>query len=225
MKKENRKFLSASICLIAAFVIWTFAVRFLDVQAIGPQGSCVGLATLNGAVRDFVGSNMSLYMLTDWLGLVPILFALGFAVLGAIQWIKRRRILKVDRDILALGVFYLAVMAAYVLFEELAINYRPVLIEGILEVSYPSSTTLLATCVMPTAATVLKPRMRNPIFKRFAVCAIYAFTAFMVVGRIISGVHWLSDIIGGILLSLGLIFAFKSTPQSIDMQDSTNSVC
>ena len=225
MKKENLKFLRASICLLAAFVLWTIAVRFFDVQAIGPQGSQVGFATINGAVRDFVGSNMSLYVLTDWLGLVPILFALGFAILGAVQWIKRKRILMVDRDILALGVFYLSVMVAYVLFEELAINYRPELIEGILEVSYPSSTTLLATCVMPTAATVLKRRMRNPILKRFTVCAIYAFTAFMVVGRIISGVHWLSDIIGGILLSLGLIFAFESISRSVDMPNSTLRVC
>jgi undecaprenyl-diphosphatase len=30
----------------------------------------------------------------------------------------------------------------------------------------------------------------------------------MVVGRMLSGVHWASDIIGGILLSLGLIMLY-----------------
>jgi undecaprenyl-diphosphatase len=122
-----------------------------------------------------------------------------------VQWIQRRNILKVDGSILALGGFYIVVIAVYVLFENVVINYRPTLIEGYLEVSYPSSTTMLVTCVMPTAMMQLRERIKNGTARKcvLAVCAV--FIVFMVVGRLVSGVHWLTDIIGGLLVSVGLV--------------------
>ena len=149
---------------------------------------------------------MWLYTVTDWAGLVPVVFGFGFAILGVIQWIKRRKIWKVDFDILALGVFYIVVLAAYLLFEEFVINYRPVLINGYLEASYPSSTTLLVLCVMPTANMQLKRYVKC----KFVAYAINAFTAFVVIGRLLSGVHWLTDIIGGVILSAGLVMLYDA---------------
>ena len=153
---------------------------------------------------------MLLYTVTDWLGLVPILFALGFAMLGLSQWIKRKNIRKVDWSILVLGVFYAAVMAIYVFFEKYVINYRPVLIEGVLEASYPSSTTMLVLCVMPTAVMQLRSRIRNPILRRIISAVISGFVVFMVAGRLISGVHWVTDILGGMLLSAGLVWLYHA---------------
>ena len=152
--------------------------------------------------------NWVLYTVTDWLGLVPIAVAFGFAILGLVQLIKRKSLWKVDRNILALGVFYVAVMAAYVFFEMVVINYRPTLIEGILEASYPSSTTMLVMCVMPTVASQLNARIKNTVFRRCAVITIVIFTAFMVIGRLLSGVHWITDIIGGALLSAGFVMMY-----------------
>ena len=116
----------------------------------------------------------------------------------------------VDHSIVALGAFYLAVMAAYVFFEFAVVNYRPVMIEGILEASYPSSTTLLTLCVMPTAAIQAFLRIKSRVVNYLVIWAIVLFTFFMLVGRIISGVHWITDIIGGILLSGGLVSAYAS---------------
>lgn len=198
------------LSLLGAFVLWTVAVRLIDVQPIGPQGSSVGFAALNRFVHNLTGVHMPLYTLTDWLGLVPIVFVLGFAVLGLAQWIKRKSILKVDGSILALGGFYAAVMAAYVFFEIMVVNYRPVLIEGILEASYPSSTTMLVLCVMPTAVMQFRSRIKNRPFRHAVSVALIAFTAFMVIGRLISGVHWFTDIIGGALLSAGLVLLYDS---------------
>ena len=65
-------------------------------------------------------------------------------------------------------------------------------------------------CVMPTAAMQLNVRIKNTVFRRCAVITIVAFTAFMVIGRLISGVHWISDIIGGALLSAGLVIIYYS---------------
>lgn len=210
MSKETQKKFYTAIGLLAAFILWTAALCFVDVQAIGPQESSVGFAALNGFFHDLTGVHMTLYVITDWLGLVPVAFGFGFAILGLLQLVRRRSLWKVDRSILVLGGFYLAVLAVYLLFEEVVINRRPVLIEGFLEASYPSSTTLLVMCVMPTAIMQLHTRIKNRAVKN-SVCAVLSlFIAFMVMGRLISGVHWFTDIIGGALLSAGLVMLYAS---------------
>ena len=209
MKKQSKKSICISVGMPAAFLLWTVAIQLIDVQAIGPRETVVGFATMNRFVHNLTGVHMSLYTITDWLGLVPFGFVLGFASLGLIQWIKRGHFLKVDCDILILGVFYIAVMAVYILFEMFVVNYRPVLINGYLEASYPSSTTMLVMCVMPTAAMQLKTRIRNTVPKRIVIWLIIAFIAFMVIGRLVSGVHWITDIIGGALLSAGLVILYR----------------
>lgn len=210
MKKQNQRNLSIATCLIAAFLLWTLIVRFVDVQAIGPMESTVGLATINRFIHNLTGVNMTLYNITDWLGLVPLLFVSVFGFLGLIQWIKRKHLLKVDYSILILGGFYIVVMAMYLLFEEVVINYRPVLINGYPEASYPSSTTMLVLCVIPTAIMQLNTRIKNDIFRRIVAFILIVFIIFMVLGRFVSGVHWSSDIIGGALLSAGLVLMYRA---------------
>lgn len=195
--------------MLTAFLLWTIAIRFVDVAAIGPLETTVGFSTINHFVHNLTGTNMVLYTVTDWLGLVPLMFVMGFGLLGLIQWIKRKHILKVDFNILALGGFYIVVMAMFVFFEVFVINYRPVLIDGILEASYPSSTTMLVMCVMPTAIMQFNARIKNNILKRCIAVIITIFVVFMVIGRLISGVHWFSDIIGGALLSAGLVGMYR----------------
>jgi undecaprenyl-diphosphatase len=210
MEKKNKKMLVWGASLIVAFALWTVLVRFVDVRAIGPEGSSVGFATLNGFVHELTGVNWLLYTVTDWLGLVPIAVALLFAILGLVQLIKRKSLWKVDHSILALGVFYIVVMATYVFFEMVVINYRPTLIDGYLEASYPSSTTMLVMCVMPTAAMQLNVRIKNTVIRRCVIISIITFTTFMVIGRLISGVHWITDIIGGALFSSGIDLMYYS---------------
>ena len=209
MKRINKR-LIATICFLTAFAVWTVMLYFVDVKQIGPQGSSVGFAGINGFVHKLTGVHWGLYHVTDWLGLVPVFVCMGFGVLGLAQWIKRKSIRKVDFSIVALGGFYAVTIAAYLLFENVVINYRPVLIHGILEVSYPSSTTMLTMCVMPTAIMQLHDRMKNRMLRKCISFAVIAFTAFMVIGRLISGVHWFSDIVGGALLSAGLVTAYDA---------------
>lgn len=202
---EKKKYLSLAFYLLTAFVIWTIAVSFVDVKEIGPNGSAVGLSGINGFVHEFTGVNMDLYVITDWLGLVPISIASGFGVLGFVQFVKRKSIIKVDKNIIVLGLFYVAVLAAFVFFENFIVNYRPVLIDGTLEASYPSSTTMLTVFVMTTALLQFDERIKNDFIKKIVKVLIVVFIAFMVLGRTFSGVHWISDIIGGVLLSFGLV--------------------
>ena len=192
------------------FIIWTIALRFVDVGAIGPQDSSVGFATLNKAIHNITGIHMSLYTITDWLGIVPICFIIGFGISGLCEWIKRKNLFKVDYGILILGGFYIVVMALYIFFEMFVVNYRPILINGNLEASYPSSTTMLVMCVMPTAIMQFNTRIKNNGFKKCVNIMITVFTVVMVTGRLISGVHWFSDIIGGALLSAGVVLLYRA---------------
>lgn len=209
MKKNNVKNLNAAILMLAAFVFWTILICFADVKAIGPNESSVGFAALNQFVHNLTGVNMTLYNITDWSGLVPIAFALGFAIFGLIQWITRKSIKKVDYNIFVLGGFYIAVILTYALFETIVINYRPVLINGYLEASYPSSTTILVLTIMPTAIMQFNDRIKNLFFKRVIIFLIAAFIAFMVIGRLLSGVHWLTDIVGGVMISSSLVLLYR----------------
>lgn len=205
---KKKRILSAA-GFIALFILWTAAIKCFDVQSIGPGGSAVSFAALNGFVHELFGVHMLLYVVTDWLGIVPLCFVLGFAGLGLIQLIKRKSLFKVDSDILALGGFYVAVLAVYFLFETVVINYRPVLIDGYLEASYPSSTTMLVMCVIPTAIMQFKVRIKNKLLQKIIIFTLAAFTVFMVIGRLISGVHWFTDIVGGAILSAGLVTLYS----------------
>ncbi len=206
--KKVKRFLVPAL-MLAAFALWTAAVLAVDVEPIGPMRSCVGFAAVNGFVHRLIGVNMPLYVLTDWLGLVPVGVAAAFALLGLAQWIRRKSLKKVDFSILALGGLYLMVIAAYLLFEAVVVNRRPVLIDGLLEASYPSSTTLMTLCVMPTAAMQLRLRLRPSALRRALGCAINGFALLMVLARLLSGVHWATDILGGVLLSAALVSLYK----------------
>ena len=211
MEKNGRKLLLAGLGFMAVFIIWTMLIQTVDVQPVGQNGTNIGFAGSNQWFHKLTGVHMTLYTVTDWLGLVPIAVCVGFGVLGLVQLIGRKRLFKVDSDILLLGVYYILVIAGYLIFEMIPINYRPILIEGRMEASYPSSTTLLVVSVMPTLAFQVRRRVQNSVVRKAVYSCTAVFTLFMVVGRTISGVHWLTDIIGALLLSAGLYLLYHGT--------------
>ena len=209
MKQNKNTHLWAGIGLLIAFLLWTVLIRCVDVQAAGPNGTKIGFASLNGWFHKQTGVHMTLYTITDWLGLVPVGICLCFGALGVIQAVKRRSLLRVDPDVMLLGVYYSLVILAYLVFEMVPINYRPILIRGALEASYPSSTTLLVLSVMPTLRFQIGRRAKRPLIRRAAGVFAAAFSAFVVIGRLLAGVHWATDIIGAVLLSAGLFSLYR----------------
>lgn len=210
MKKSGKKILNVGLILMASFVIWTALIQQVDVQPVGQNGTDIGFATLNCWFHNLTGVHMAIYTITDWLGLVPLFICMLFGGIGFVQLVKRRSLLKVDFDIIILGVYYVLVIFGYFIFEMIPINYRPILIEGIMEASYPSSTTLLVLSVIPTLNFQVNRRMKNMMMKNVMnVCSI-GFSLFMVIGRTVAGVHWLTDIIGSVILSTGLFLIYKS---------------
>lgn len=208
-KRNLKRQLITAALLSAAFVFFTLLVYSADVRPVGVRGTNVGFAALNTKFFKLTGVHMTLYTVTDWLGLVPAAVCTVFCAVGICQLVKRKSLFKVDADIIILGFYYAAVIAVYLIFETIPINYRPVLIDGRAEASYPSSTTLLVLCIMPTLVYEVKRRVKNKTTVKCILAAAYAFSAFMVTGRLVSGVHWFSDIVGGVLLSAAMYSLFK----------------
>ena len=204
-----KKHLIIGFSLLAVFIVFTVLVSFVDVKAIGRQGSDVGFATANETFRNFTGYHEGLYDFTEILGYLCFVPIAVFGLLGLYQMVKRKSLLKVDKDILLLGCFYAVLLAAYVLFEKLVINYRPEFAgETVLEPSYPSSHTLLFGGVMATTVMQLLKRIRNSAVKWIAVCTAVLSAILVVFGRLFSGVHWLTDILGGMLLGTSLVWMY-----------------
>ena len=214
--KEKRNLLTG-VGLISAFALWTVLIQCVDVEPVGQNGTKIGFAAFNVWFHQLTVVHMTIYTITDWLGLVPIFICMCFGALGFVQLVKRRSLRRVEPDLILLGVYYVIVIACYLIFEMIPINYRPVLIEGRLEASYPSSTTLLVLAVMPTLVFQVCRRVENPLIKKVMAVFATAFSAFMVIGRLISGVHWATDIVASVLLSAGLFMLYQSAVMYMDL--------
>ena len=203
--KFDKKDLIGLATAWAAFIIFTIVVWKVDVQAIGPEGTKVGLAGLNSGLQAY-GYHEVWYKLSEVFGVIALAVAGGFALLGAWQLFKGRSLRAVDKGVWLMGGFYVLVVFYYVFFDKVIVNYRPVLSEEGLEASYPSSHTMLAICVLLTAAHQFHYRLKQwPRLRFWATVACWFVMVETVICRLLSGVHWLTDIIGGILLSTALI--------------------
>ena len=204
--------------MLAAFAVWTLLIQTVDVQPVGQNGTNIGFAAVNLWFHRLTGVHMTIYTVTDWLGLVPIFICMIFGGLGLVQLVKRKSLFKVDPDIILLGVYYIIVIIGYIVFEMIPINYRPIPIDGYMEASYPSSTVLLVLSVMPTLVFQTNRRITNRVAKTAINTFSVLFSAFMVIGRTVAGVHWLTDIIGSVLLSAGFFLIYKGLVLTNDVR-------
>ena len=211
MKRRN---IIISFILIILAVLFTVLVKNVDVKPIGPTESMVGFADINKLFHNLIGSNMAIYKITEVLGYIPIVMALVYVFIGLKQLIKRKSLLKVDKEIYVLALFYILVVGVYVFFEKFIVNYRPILIDGVLEASYPSSHTLMSICLCGSSIIINKKLFKNKLGDIENILSVILIL-LIVVGRIISGVHWFTDILGGIIISSALLVIFYSIISSI----------
>lgn len=215
MKKVRNDFIMAGVVLLIS-IIFTILVSTVDVQPSGISGTNLGFSTINHSVFDSIGTNDAIYLATEILGYIFIIPAAFFAVLGIIQLIKRKNLKKVDLHFYALLGLYIAVAATYVFFELVAVNYRPILIDGKAEASYPSSHTMLAITVLLSSFLMICRLVKNRTIKFVALGVTAVCSVAMAILRLYSGVHWATDIIGGILISVSLVLIFNAVLSLLD---------
>lgn len=214
---KQRRLITAGICGLLT-VILIALVRLVDVAPVGAQGTSIGLSSLNKFVFELFGVNMLWYHITDWLGIAAVLTAFVFAVTGLVQLIKRRSLLKVDREILALGGLYIVVIGLYLLFENVIINYRPIFMPDNTrpEASFPSSHTMLVCVIMGSATMLMSKYIKNKRLCKALQIICFVIIGVTVIGRLISGVHWFTDILGGILISVTLLALFEEIKTMVE---------
>ena len=210
MKRKTRLMISGVFALL--FLLLIVLVRNVDVAAIGPEGTSIGLSHINQSVHNLFGVNMVWYKITEVLGMAALLLVAVFAAVGAMQLIRRKSLAKVDREILALGVLYIVVLGLYALFEIAIVNYRTILMPGSTtpEASFPSSHTLLSCTVLGSAAMLLGRYVKDRNLRLVLrwICVLWMLV--LIVGRLVSGVHWFTDIVGGVLIGVSLLFAYSA---------------
>ena len=218
--KRKRRILTASFSGLL-FAVLIILARLVDVQAIGPEGTRIGLSHLNRLVFEMLGVHMLWYEITDWLGIAAIFAAFLFALAGLVQWIRRKSLLKVDKEMLALGGLYLIVIGFYILFELLIVNYRPIIMPGSIhpEASFPSSHTMLVCVIMGSAILLLGKYVKSDVLSIVLRVICAAIIAITVIGRLISGVHWFTDILGGILISVMLLNLYAEILERIEKRN------
>lgn len=219
MKNNGKRKIFLGIAFVMVFAIFTCMVQNFDVKPLGVNETNIGFSTLNCIIHKLCGVNMTLYVITDWCGLVPIFVVLAFGILGLVQLIKRKCLFTVDTDILILGLYYIIVAVHYIIFEIISINFRPILINGVMESSYPSSTTLLVLGIMPTLVDQFSRRCKMHTLKIAVNFLTVIFSVSIVVGRLFSGVHWFTDILGSVLISVGLFYIYKGSVILFDKND------
>lgn len=204
--RSQKKFVWAFL-LFALFLLFTLALKTVDVQPIGPEDSRVGFAGINRFFFQLLGVSDFWYGLTKLLGYLAFLVVGAFALTGLLQLIQRRSLKKVDYRIWLLAGFYVLVAGFYVLFEKIVVNYRPVILDEAvgLEASYPSSHTMMLICIMATAHYLLPRLCKNAALVSIGRALCVVMIVVMPIGRLLSGVHWFTDIMGACLLSTALV--------------------
>ncbi|MBR5926475.1 MAG: phosphatase PAP2 family protein [Firmicutes bacterium] len=201
--------IAAAVCYVA-FVIFTKAVMTYDLQPIAPDGSMVGFGSYNRRIFEQLGTNEMWYEITQVLGWLALLICAVFALIGLVQLIKGKSLAAVDPDIICMGVLYVLCIIAYVVFLKVTINVRPVLEDGVAEASYPSSHTVLAFCVFASLLIEIRRRITDSARAMIESIACAFFMSITIFGRLLSGMHWATDIIGGVILSMAFIFTFAA---------------
>lgn len=209
MSKKLKLWIIVSSILLVFFIGFTCAVKFIDVQAVGEAGSKVGFAFVNEPFMKAIGQSETWLKVSEIFGLMGIALAGCLIVLGIVQWVQRKSIKKVDYQIFDLATLYSIMIVLYLLFEIVVVNKRPILVEGKLEASYPSSHTLLSICIFGSAIQMINYLISNKKIKVVLNCLCVICMTFVVVGRMLSGVHWFTDIIGSVILGCVLLSIFN----------------
>lgn len=213
---KTKKWIGIITGIISLVLFIALIVCLKKVDVAPHEVGSIGLHTLNVEVREEIGTNMDYYKMSDILGYLSFLTVLFFVILGAYQLVKRKSLKKIDKEIWCVAILYICMGIVYVLFDKvIVLNYRPIMLDGVFEPSFPSTHTFLSICLLGSMM-VMNNLYFDKLFKKNAVrrLILNMILIVMMFGiiylRLFSGVHWFTDILGGILLGTAFVAFFKS---------------
>ena len=202
MQQPKRWWWVAVACTVI-FILFTIMVTALDGQTV--DGHRLGLATMNGWWRDLVGVNAAWRVVSDVVAVGTVFGAVGLLIVQIVAVVRGRGLRPVVRDWWGVDLVLISLGICYGLFQIVVINYRPLLMHGVAEASYPSSHVLLFATVWPLLILTLW-RMTKRRWVRVTVMVVGMMVMLAgIVARALSGYHWLSDLVGGVLLGVTLV--------------------
>ena len=212
----QKKLLTAGISG-GLFLLLILLLRTVDIQAVGPAGTSVGLASLNNGFHTGIGVHPFWSTVSNILGIIAIASAAGWALLGALPLIREKSLKKADPNLILLGILFLVTILIYLFFNLVTVNARPVLMknETVPEASFPSSHVMMILVAMLGSIKMLNHYVRNLEQRRLFQLICWFVLIFSVFARMLSGVHWFTDIIGGILIAICLFSLFSIALQYI----------
>ena len=200
-----------ALSLTFVFIVWTILVKTIDMNYILNVGY-IGFSHFNFQINDYVldfGKTDLFNKLTDVGLYLTFLFDLGFAILGIVQWIRRKSIKKVDPIIFILLVTYITVVVEYFIFEIVKINYSPLSTPEDLHASYPSTHVLLFISFLMTGVIALFNYVKaNNFIKYISISFGVLLSIAYAVMRLLSGRHYFTDIVASLFLSASIIALF-----------------
>lgn len=193
LAKKQRFWLAMAIVLCVVFVVFTLIVALVDVDQ-------VGLSHVNQFFWQHCGKNIVWERITDWLGYLVILAMISVVVWQIVQWVCRKSLRRVDSNLLLLDFIFGCLVVIYLFFEIIVINYRPELENGVAKASYPSSHTMLFMTVLPLLVWQVWHYVKSKPLCVVLTVVLSILLMMGVVGRLLSGVHWFTDILAGMIV-------------------------
>ncbi len=135
-------------------------------------------------------------LITNVILVISILTLVAFATLGLYQWISRKSIEKVDRELrwMLLPLFLMAV--TYFVFDKLLIlNTRP---NGSGEASFPSTHVMVVATIFFLTTLILHKYVKSKTTRIILEILMFVCISLTCIGRVLANMHWSVDIIGGI---------------------------
>ena len=215
-------YLLLPIITLTIFIIWTIIVKTVDLVYI-PDVGYLGLSHFNATVNNFVINFKPglCHKLSNVLLYLSFASVLPFAIMGLVQLIKGKSLKAVNPSLWIMLLAYVLTVFFYFFFEIVKINYTPDSQAGALKASYPSSHVFLTLSLLGIGAFgYLKFTKLSNKINILVLAGVGLYMALAVVTRLLSGHHWFSDIIGGLLLAAFVVAAIFTLPNLIKKEEN-----
>lgn len=200
-----KKFINLYTILGASFLFLFILLIILlcfDKAVIAENGYEVGLSHINNLVNYSYKENVDL--MSDLIFYVTFIVVIYAFSIGLYQLIKKKSLYKVDKSIIIFGIALVIAIIVWLLFDKvIELNIRPThKIEG----SFPSTHVMLATFFALSCHGFLCLRDQDKLIKYSSLVLAIIIIVIVTITRVIAGVHYITDVCGGLFIGLSFYF-------------------